>query len=79
MLADLGADVKVEAPDGNMMRLRPLLRNGASGSSSFLNAGKRSMVLDLKKSSGVDAVRALAVRADIVVENFRPGVADRLV
>src|SRR5215472_6610787 len=75
MLADLGAEViKIEAPDGDMMRTRPPLRNGASTSFGQLNAGKRSIALDLKSAQGVEAARRLVAAADVVVENFRPGV-----
>ena len=79
LLADLGAEViKIEAPEGDMMRTRPPLRNGASGVFTYLNAGKRSVVLDLKKKSAIAAVRRMVAGADILVENFRPGVMKRL-
>ena len=53
LLADLGADVvKVETPDGDMMRTRPPLREGASANFGQLNAGKRSVVLNLKEDAG---------------------------
>ncbi len=78
LLADLGAEViKIEAPEGDMMRTRPPLRNGASTSFGQLNAGKKSIVLDLKTSQAVEAVRRLVATADVVVENFRPGVMRR--
>ncbi len=78
MLADLGAEViKIEAPEGDMMRTRPPLRGGASTSFGQLNAGKRSIVLDLKSPLGVEAARRLVATADVVVENFRPGVMRR--
>ena len=78
LLADLGAEViKIEAPEGDMMRTRPPLRNGASTSFGQLNAGKKSLVLDLKAPQAVEAVRRLATTADVVVENFRPGVMRR--
>ena len=79
MLADLGADViKVEAPDGDMMRTRPPLRSGASTYFGQLNAGKRSVVLDLKAARSIDAALRLAATADVLVENYRPGVMRRL-
>ena len=79
LLADLGADViKVEAPDGDMMRTRPPLRAGASSNFGWLNAGKRSVVLDLKERSAVETVRRLVVDMDVLVENYRPGVMQRL-
>jgi crotonobetainyl-CoA:carnitine CoA-transferase CaiB-like acyl-CoA transferase len=78
MLADLGAEViKIEAPDGDMMRTRLPLRNGASTSFGQLNAGKKSVALDLKSPRAVEAVRRLVATADAVVENFRPGVMRR--
>ncbi|HVZ08085.1 CaiB/BaiF CoA transferase family protein [Rhodopila sp.] len=78
MLADLGATViKVEAPEGDMMRSRPPLRNGASTSFGQLNAGKMSMVLDLKQPAAQAAVKALLPGIDVVVENYRPGVMRR--
>ena len=70
LLADLGADVvKVEAPEGDLMRSRPPLRNGASSYFGQLNAGKRSVVLDLKEKRAVAAARRLAETADVLVEN----------
>src|ERR1700758_5291397 len=78
LLADLGAEViKIEAPEGDMMRTRPPLRAGASTSFGQLNAGKKSVVLDLKSPQGVEAARRLVATADVVVENFRPGVMRR--
>jgi crotonobetainyl-CoA:carnitine CoA-transferase CaiB-like acyl-CoA transferase len=78
LLADLGAEViKIEAPEGDMMRTRPPLRAGASTSFGQLNAGKKSVVLDLKSPQGVEAARRLVATADVLVENFRPGVMRR--
>src|SRR6266568_6317887 len=74
LLADLGAEViKLEAPEGDMMRSRPPLRDGASTSFGQLNAGKKSIVLDLKRPDAVAAARRISATADVVVENFRPG------
>jgi crotonobetainyl-CoA:carnitine CoA-transferase CaiB-like acyl-CoA transferase len=79
LLADLGAEViKIESPEGDMMRTRPPLRNGASGVFTYLNAGKRSVVLDLKNKSAIAAVKRMVAGADVLVENFRPGVMKRL-
>ena len=79
LLADLGAAVvKIEAPEGDIMRSRMPLRNGASTSFGQLNAGKKSIVLDLKSTKAVKAVHRLAECADVLVENFRPGVMQRL-
>jgi CoA:oxalate CoA-transferase len=79
LLADLGADVvKIEAPEGDVMRSRPPLRNGVSSYFGQLNAGKRSVVLDLKDARAVAVARRLALQTDILVENYRPGVMRRL-
>src|SRR5215472_1595633 len=79
LLADLGADVvKIESPDGDLMRTRPPLRGGASSYFGQLNAGKRSLVLDLKRPEAVSIVKRLVAAADLLVENFRPGVMTRL-
>ena len=79
LLADMGAEViKIEAPEGDMMRTRPPLRAGASTAFGQLNAGTKSVVLDLKSAAAQDAVRALVAGADILLENFRPGVMKRL-
>ncbi len=79
MLADMGAEViKIEAADGETMRTRPPVRNGCSTAFGQLNVGKKSLVLDLKSEQGKEVVRRLAAHADIVVENFRPGVMRRL-
>jgi crotonobetainyl-CoA:carnitine CoA-transferase CaiB-like acyl-CoA transferase len=79
LLADLGADViKIEPPEGDMMRTRMPIRKGASTNFGQLNAGKKSVALDLKDKSAVEAVRDLARHADVLVENYRPGVTRRL-
>src|SRR4029078_4854307 len=79
MLADMGAEViKIETDGGETMRTRPPLRQGCSTAFGQLNVGKKSLVLDLKSEDGKEAVRRLAASADILVENFRPGVMHRL-
>ena len=80
MLADMGAEVtKVEPPDGDEMRLiGPLGAHGRSLFFDAVNAGKRSVRLDLKTDAGKATLRALAVTADVLVESFRPGVMARL-
>ena len=79
LLADMGALViKIESPEGDMLRARPPLRNGASTYFGQLNAGKKSVVLDLKSKAAAGALEALVANADILVENFRPGVMQRL-
>jgi crotonobetainyl-CoA:carnitine CoA-transferase CaiB-like acyl-CoA transferase len=79
MLADMGAEViKIEPAEGETMRTRPPLRNSFSTVFGQLNLGKKSVVLDLKSPDAIDAIRRLVVKADILVENFRPGVMRRL-
>src|SRR3984885_196128 len=79
MLADMGAEViKIEPAEGETMRTRPPLRGSFSTVFGQLNAGKKSLVLDLKSPDAVDALGRLVAGTDIVVENFRPGVMRRL-
>src|SRR5665213_1958108 len=79
MLADMGAEiVKIEAADGETMRTRPPVRNRCSSVFGGLNVGKNSLVLDLKSPDAIDVIRRLVAKADILVENFRPGVMRRL-
>ena len=80
MLADQGADViKVEAPDGGD-HTRAGANRRAGFSAGFLNnnRNKRSIVLDLKTAAAREALMRLAATADVIVQNFRPGVAERL-
>ncbi len=79
LLADMGADVvKVESTEGDLMRSRPVQRDGFSTMFGQLNAGKKSIVLDLKRPESVAAVKKLIATVDILVENYRPGVMKRL-
>jgi crotonobetainyl-CoA:carnitine CoA-transferase CaiB-like acyl-CoA transferase len=79
MLADMGAEViKIETAEGETMRTRPPVRNGCSTTFGQLNVGKKSLVLDLKTPDAIEVIRRLAADADILVENFRPGVMRRL-
>ena len=79
MLADMWAEViKVESAEGETMRTRPPVRDGFSAVFGQLNAGKKSLVLDLKSPEAVEVVRRLVASTDILVENFRPGVMRRL-
>jgi crotonobetainyl-CoA:carnitine CoA-transferase CaiB-like acyl-CoA transferase len=79
LLADFGADViKVEPPDGDAMRQWPPITQGYSENFAAVNRGKRSVVLDLKDPAARDAARALVLDADVLVENSRPGVMQRL-
>jgi crotonobetainyl-CoA:carnitine CoA-transferase CaiB-like acyl-CoA transferase len=75
LLADFGADViKIEPPKGDSTRTMPGAVGTDSPSFNAVNRGKRSVVVNLKTTEGVDAVKALARTADIFVENYRPGV-----
>jgi len=79
LLADLGAEViKIEPPSGDHNRSRRPVRSGHSSFFGHLNGGKKSVVLNLKSAAGRDAALELARKSDVVVENWRPGVADRL-
>lgn len=79
LLADLGAEViKVEPPQGDDYRAIGPMRNGHSALFSVMNRNKRSVVLDLKQSEALAVARDLCAHADVVVENFRPGVAQKL-
>ena len=82
-LALLGADViKVERREGEDMRRTPLSREwaerGMAPSWLAINGNKRSLTLDLQKPAAKEIVRRLAAKADVVMENFRAGVMDRL-
>ena len=74
LLADMGADViKVEAPEGDLMRQWPPILEGYSQYFASVNRNKRSVAIDLKSDAGRNAARQLALTADILLENFRPG------
>jgi crotonobetainyl-CoA:carnitine CoA-transferase CaiB-like acyl-CoA transferase len=79
LLADLGADVvKVEAPVGDDTRAwTPPVRDGVSTYYLAINRNKRSVALDLKDEHDVGLARELASRADVLIENFKPGGLDR--
>jgi crotonobetainyl-CoA:carnitine CoA-transferase CaiB-like acyl-CoA transferase len=80
MLADFGADViKVESPSGDDTRqwLPPVDAAGRSTYFGGVNRNKRSVVLDLADAAGLAEAHRLAASADVVIENFRPGVMDR--
>jgi CoA:oxalate CoA-transferase len=75
MLADLGADVvKVEPPEGDITRWFGIRRGAETGYYAQQNAGKRGICVDLRRPEGPALVRRLAAAADVVIENFRPGV-----
>jgi crotonobetainyl-CoA:carnitine CoA-transferase CaiB-like acyl-CoA transferase len=79
-LADLGAEViKIEPPGtGDETRTFPPIRDGESHYFLAINRGKKSIVLDLKSPEGLGIARDLAAKCDILIENYRPGVMDRL-
>jgi len=82
LLADQGADViKVETPQGDQARQVGYRREGVGGISTMfvnINRNKRSVVLNLKDPVDLDRAVRLAATADVVVQNFRPGVMDRM-
>jgi crotonobetainyl-CoA:carnitine CoA-transferase CaiB-like acyl-CoA transferase len=79
-LADLGAEVvKIEPPGtGDETRSFPPFRDGESHYFLSVNRGKKSIVVDLKTEAGVALARDLATKCDVLIENYRPGVMDRL-
>ncbi|MBC3246487.1 Acetyl-CoA:oxalate CoA-transferase [Pseudomonas fluorescens] len=80
MLADMGAEVlRIESPTRmDLLRVLPPLDQGTSASHAYLNRNKRSLALDLKQAEALEIVRALVKEYDIVLEQFRPGVMERL-
>ncbi|MCB5944393.1 CaiB/BaiF CoA-transferase family protein [Acidocella sp. KAb 2-4] len=79
LLADLGAAiVKVEAPQGDEYRHVGPFRDGESALFQLVNRNKQGLALDMKQPAAREIARRLALQADVVVENFRPGVAERL-
>jgi len=79
LLADMGAEViKVEPPDGDALRQWPPINNGFSENFASINRNKKSIVLDLKDGESARIARNLVLDCDVVVENNRPGVMDRL-
>jgi len=80
LLSDLGADVvKLEPPGGDDSRhVAPKRDRGMSGLYTWVNAGKRNLSLDVRTEAGREVALDLASHSDVVIENFRPGVADRL-
>lgn len=79
LLGDLGAEViKIEPPTGDDYRAIGPFSGGESGLFNAMNRNKQSVVIDLKRDEGRALAQALCAQADVVVENFRPGVAERL-
>ena len=79
-LADMGAEViKIEDPDGgDSVREQGEKVNGYSLYFASFNRNKRSVTLDLRSAEGKDVLRKLIARADVVVNNYRPGVMDKM-
>ena len=79
MLAEAGAEViKIERPGGEDMRRFAPFKEGTSAAFAMLNRGKTGLTLDLKSEADRDKLKPLIARADIVIEQFRPGVMARL-
>jgi crotonobetainyl-CoA:carnitine CoA-transferase CaiB-like acyl-CoA transferase len=80
LLADMGAEVvRLESPGRpDMVRALPPMEDNISACHAYLNRSKKSLAVDLKKPAGVEIVKKLVQEYDIVVEQFRPGVMDRL-
>jgi formyl-CoA transferase len=79
LLCDMGAEViKVEAPQGDSSRRMAGGSGNDSAAFNAVNRGKRGIVIDLKTSDGAQVLRRLSQSADIVIENYRPGVMKRL-
>jgi crotonobetainyl-CoA:carnitine CoA-transferase CaiB-like acyl-CoA transferase len=82
ILGDMGAEiVKIEPPGGDWMRnfaLGGIYAGGETISYMCFNRNKRSIGIDLKSKEGLELVKRLCDKADVVIENFRPGVMKRL-
>jgi CoA:oxalate CoA-transferase len=79
ILSDLGADVvRVEGPRTDVTEHFGVVTDGRSGMYAQMNAGKRSICIDLAVPGAADLVRHLAAQADVLIDNFRPGVMERL-
>ena len=79
MLCDLGADVvKLEPPEGDVSRHWGVKRSGISGYYHQQNAGKRNIAVDPRHPKGVLIAKSLLAQADVLIENFRPDVMERL-
>ena len=79
LLADFGADVtKIEAPGGDPTRVTGIIGEGENPYFVNLNRNKKAMTVNMKAEAGKTIVRKMAAESDVVVENFRPGVMERL-
>ncbi len=78
-MAESGAEIiKVEPPRGDNSRNVPVIRDGRSGYFVGLNRGKKSLCIDLKTAAGLAIVKEMLPRIDVLVENFAPGVMERI-
>ena len=79
ILADLGARViKIEPPGGDITRGMGTAAGNMTAFFLNINRGKRDLCLDLKSSQGQEIVKRLVITADVVVQNFRPGVMEKM-
>ncbi|WP_254241747.1 CaiB/BaiF CoA transferase family protein [Achromobacter pestifer] len=80
ILADMGAEViKIEAPgEGDPIRRQGVIKDGLSWYFANYNRNKRSVTLDLYSAEGKDILRQLIPRCDVVIENYRPGIMDKM-
>jgi crotonobetainyl-CoA:carnitine CoA-transferase CaiB-like acyl-CoA transferase len=80
ILADMGAEViKLEAPQGDLARhIPPHFIDGDSLYYVGINRNKKSLVIDLKQNDGIELARRIVGKCDVVIENFRPGILDKL-
>ncbi|MFY0727700.1 CaiB/BaiF CoA transferase family protein [Pseudomonas sp. NFX15] len=80
LLADMGAEVlRIESPSRtDLLRVLPPHDQGVSASHAYLNRNKRSLALDLKQPEALEVIKSLVQDHDIILEQFRPGVMDRL-
>ncbi|MBA1378968.1 CaiB/BaiF CoA transferase family protein [Pseudomonas brassicacearum] len=80
LLADMGAEVlRIESPDrADLLRILPPHDEGVSASHAYLNRNKRSLALDLKQPAALEIIKRLLADHDILLEQFRPGVMERL-
>ena len=79
ILADQGARViKVESPIGDSMRMAGAIKGGVSSLFSSINRNKESIALDLSKPQAIEIINKIAARADICIQNYRPGVVEKL-
>src|SRR6516225_6253466 len=80
ILADMGAEViKIEKPGtGDVIRTWDTAVRGLSSGTAWVIANKRSLAIDVKKKAGIEILKRLAARSDVLLENFAPGVAERM-